>query len=208
MAYELSRPRMAASWSSDGLPHTWKEGDVDAYRAPPSTSRRASTSTPRPSALLADCSSTSRGTDPDTTAKIVDAIQDWRDPDDFGGRTARKQADYRAAGLTQKPSNAPFETVSEVSRVMGVTPAIYARIADSLTVHSRQPGINARSRRATCCWRCRTRRPRIVDAYLAAARGRAGREAADPAVPAGRELRRGRRAGVAHPRHRPPRPMV
>ena len=71
---------------------------------------------------------------------------DWRDPDDLRRPNGAEEADYRAAGLKYKPANAPFETVGELARVLGVTPALYARIADSLTVHSRQPGINAADR--------------------------------------------------------------
>ena len=40
------------------------------------------------------------------------------------------------------PTNAPFEAPGELARVMGVTPALMSRIAGSLTVYSRQRGIN------------------------------------------------------------------
>ena len=50
--------------------------------------------------------------------------------------------------------------------MLGVTPAIYARIADSLTVHSRQPGINALTRVARRAAGAAQRDARAVDAYL------------------------------------------
>jgi general secretion pathway protein K len=106
------------------------------------------------------------GADPEAAAKIADAIQDWRDPDDLRRPNGAEAADYQSAGLPQKPSNAPFETVSEVSRVMGVTPAIFARISDNLTVHSRQPGINPALASRDVLLALPGATPELVDAYL------------------------------------------
>ncbi len=117
---------------------------------------------------------------PETTAKIVDAIQDWRDPDDVRRPNGAEEADYRMADLKQKPANAPFETVSELARVMGVTPAIYARIVGSLTVHSRQPGINAATASRDVLLALPNATPGAVDAYL---QQRADAQAAKLPVP-------------------------
>ncbi len=80
--------------------------------------------------------------DSDAAARIVDAILDWRDPDDLRRPNGAESADYRAAGRKYGPSNAPFESVGEFGRVLGVTPELYRRVAGSLTVYSRQAGIN------------------------------------------------------------------
>ena len=196
VASALSRRRGLA----DGQPRTWKEGErlarrhrrrrVGAHRH----QRRA-----RGAAARA-CSSRSAAPIRDTAARIVDAIQDWRDPDEHRRPNGAEEADYRMAGLKQKPANAPFETVSEVSRVLGVTPAIFARIADSLTVHSRQPGINAQLASRDVLLALPERDARRGRRLPAAARRRAGVEAARAAVSGRRALRRRRRAGVAHPR--------
>jgi general secretion pathway protein K len=60
-----------------------------------------------------------------------------------------------------------FETVMEVARVMGVTPAVFARIAPSLTVHSRQPGINAQTASRDVLLALPGATPESVDAYIA-----------------------------------------
>ena len=93
-------------------------------------------------ALLKGLLTTSGGLEDQMAARIVDAIADWRDPDDLKRPNGAEEADYRAANLKYGPANAPFETVGEVARVLGVTPDLYARIAESLTVYSRQAGIN------------------------------------------------------------------
>jgi general secretion pathway protein K len=106
------------------------------------------------------------GVEPETAARIVDAIADWRDPDQNRRPNGAEEADYRMAGLKHKPANTPFETVSEVSRVLGVTPSIFASIADSLTVQSRQPGINAQLAPRHVLLAMPSATPASVDAYL------------------------------------------
>lgn len=77
--------------------------------------------------------------EPDADARqIAAAIIDWRDADDLsppgGGAEAR---DYVASGLPYGPRNRNFETVGELQQVLGMTPALYARMQPMLTVHSR-----------------------------------------------------------------------
>jgi general secretion pathway protein K len=179
VAFELSRPRYPTAWLSDGQQHAWQEGDVAVVATAVDESARIDLNA-APDALLKGLLEHVAETDPETTARIVDAIQDWRDPDDSKRPNGAEEADYRQAGLKQKPANAPFETVSELSRVMGVTPAIYARIADSLTVQSRQPGVNAQLAPRDVLLAMPNATPALVDAYLAQ---RADAQAAKLPVP-------------------------
>ena len=57
---------------------------------------------------------------------------------------------------------------------MGVTPAIYARIADSLTVHSRQPGVNAQHAPRDVLLALPNATPELVDAFIEQRTRRAG----------------------------------
>lgn len=70
---------------------------------------------------------------------IAGAIADWRDPDDLlqpqGGA---EDPAYAAAGLPWGAKDAPFDTVAELEQVLGMTPAIYAKVAPYLTVYSGQ----------------------------------------------------------------------
>ena len=71
---------------------------------------------------------------------IAGAILDWRDVDDLtqpGG--GAEDGDYAAAGRHYGAADAPFASVAEVEQVLGMTPAIYARIAPALTVYSGRP---------------------------------------------------------------------
>ena len=78
----------------------------------------------------------------DEASKIVDAILDWRDPDSLRRPNGAEEPEYRAAGLDYKPANSPFQAIEELQLVLGMRPDIYRRIAPSITVFSRQPGVN------------------------------------------------------------------
>ncbi len=77
------------------------------------------------------------------SAALLDAVVDWRDADSLRRPQGAEADDYRAAGRSDGPANAPFETLEELQQVMGMTPALFRQLAPALTVHSRQPGIAA-----------------------------------------------------------------
>jgi general secretion pathway protein K len=165
--FELSRTVTPDTWKRDGTVHTWKDGDIALSASATDESARIDLNAAN-EALLRSLFTNVGGTDPDVAAHIVDAIQDWRDADDLTRPNGAEEADYRAAGLKYKPANGQFETVSDLARVMGVTPAIYARVANSLTVHSRQPGINPMTASRSVLLALPNATPDTVDAYMAA----------------------------------------
>lgn len=74
----------------------------------------------------------------DEADALGDAILDWRDTDDLVSANGAEDADYEAAGLDYGAKDAPFDTVSEVQQVMGMTHELYARLAPALTIYSGQ----------------------------------------------------------------------
>jgi general secretion pathway protein K len=82
------------------------------------------------------------GLDAETAQRTLDAIIDWRDADELKHPNGAEAPDYQAAGSKYVPTNSPFESVGELQRVLGVTPELMARVAGTLTVYSRQQGIN------------------------------------------------------------------
>jgi general secretion pathway protein K len=107
------------------------------------------------------------GVDADTAMHLVDAIGDWKDADDLRRPYGAESADYKAAGLSYGPANAPFESVAELQRVLGMTPAIYAAVAGELTVFNRQGGINPMYASRTALLALPNATPEVVDAYIA-----------------------------------------
>jgi general secretion pathway protein K len=163
--FELSRGSTPDTWKRDGVVHTWKEGDI-ALAASGTDEAAKIDLNMAGEVLLRSLFLNVGGADADLAAHIADAIQDWRDADDLTRPNGAEEADYRAAGLKYKPANAPFETVTELARVMGVTPAIYGRVADSLTVFSRQAGINPATASRTVLLALPNATPEVVDAFL------------------------------------------
>jgi general secretion pathway protein K len=74
------------------------------------------------------------GVDGDQAASIAAAIADWREPGDQARPNGGKSPEYRAAGLDHGPPNAPFESLDELGRVMGMTPQLLAAMRPHLTL--------------------------------------------------------------------------
>jgi general secretion pathway protein K len=80
---------------------------------------------------------------PDQDAEaLAAAVSDWRDPDDRPGPAGAERDAYVQAGYTYSPKNRPFDSVSELSQVIGFDSAMVERASAYLTVNSHQPRIN------------------------------------------------------------------
>jgi general secretion pathway protein K len=80
------------------------------------------------------------GVDARTATVLADRIVEWRtEPtsDDAHTLHGGTDADYAAAGLPWRPRHGDFQSVSELNLVLGMTPALYARVRPALTVYSR-----------------------------------------------------------------------
>jgi general secretion pathway protein K len=82
------------------------------------------------------------GVDPLSADALVDKILDWREAGTARRLKGAKAADYNAAGFAYGPRGGPFEAVAELQLVMSMTPALYARMAPSLTVYSQSPWVD------------------------------------------------------------------
>lgn len=75
------------------------------------------------------------GASQDRAARLADTIADWREPAGLRRLNAATLEDYLAAGLPP-PAHRPFETVSELERVAGLTRDEAACLAGHVTVAS------------------------------------------------------------------------
>ena len=80
----------------------------------------------------------SNGLPQDEADALADAILDWRDTDDLVSPNGAEDDDSAAAGYDYGAKDAPFDTVSEVQQVIGMTHEIYARVLPALTIYSGQ----------------------------------------------------------------------
>ncbi|HYY16426.1 MAG TPA: hypothetical protein VE965_07255 [Gammaproteobacteria bacterium] len=82
------------------------------------------------------------GVDDQARAAILDAIIDWRDPDNLRQLQGAEDEDYQAAGRSYGAMDGFFSCVEELQQVLGMTPALYRKLAPLLTVHSHRPNVD------------------------------------------------------------------
>jgi general secretion pathway protein K len=127
-------------WKRDGLWHDWAYDEATARVRLLDESGKIDINTASPALMRGLFMS--QGVGEDDAAKLVDAIGDWIDPDTIRRTNGAEEPEYQSAGLPYKPANTWFQNTEELQRVLGMTPALYQRIAGLITVYSRQSGVN------------------------------------------------------------------
>lgn len=139
-ALDMLRPPPLRRFPPNGVPYPWKFGTETVMISV------------RDVAGLIDLNTTSRellggllaavGVPAEEHGRLLDSIEDWRDPDDVPLLEGAEDKDYLAAGLPYGAKDGPFDDVTELQQVLGVSPALYQRMEPSLTVYSGQTGID------------------------------------------------------------------
>jgi len=70
--------------------------------------------------------------DADQPARIMDALNDWQDKDDFRRLNGAEAWDYRERGLPYTPRNAYIQSLSELYLIKHVKPDLIAGMSDHL----------------------------------------------------------------------------
>jgi general secretion pathway protein K len=166
MVYELARPRTPESWKANGVLHGWADGEIALEASARDEGGKIDLNNAQDGLLKGLFVNVGSLEDAEASA-LVDAVVDWRDADELRRPNGAEAPDYLAAQSRYKPSNSRFESVGELSRVRGMTPALFARVSDALTVHSRQTGINALSADRQVLLALPGATPEIVDDYVA-----------------------------------------
>jgi general secretion pathway protein K len=79
---------------------------------------------------------TAVGAQPSVAASVSRAMIDWRQADQNNANdTQRKISQYRSARLDYAPPGAPFETLDEIQRVIGMTPDLFRRLKPNLSIY-------------------------------------------------------------------------
>jgi general secretion pathway protein K len=128
-----SGPASMGKFRADGTVYTWRFNGSTVHISIQDEASKIDLNQ-APEAFLASLFM-SVGADPDKAQSLADAIGDFRDPDNLVRPRGAEEAEYRAAGLSWGPKNAPFEAVEELKQVLGMTEALYERMAPHLTVY-------------------------------------------------------------------------
>ena len=76
------------------------------------------------------------GVDDGVAASLAAAITDWRDDSPTPSPGGAKAPQYIAAGRHYGPPQEPFQSISELSNVLGMTPAILSRLIPHLSIYN------------------------------------------------------------------------
>jgi general secretion pathway protein K len=76
------------------------------------------------------------GLDEVAAEALAAAVLDWRDPDDLISVNGAEEGEYKAADRSYTPRNAPFETVSEIQQVLGMSFELYRELEPLMTIYS------------------------------------------------------------------------
>ncbi len=132
--FAATDPRPGQGWPLDGAAHVLTIGDSRVQVRLDDEAARINPSTASPALLEALLRTL--GNDPASARRLALAIAEW-----VGSTTAAARppeamlADYRAAGLDYGPPGEPLETLDELGRVLGVTPAVLAAMRPHLTLY-------------------------------------------------------------------------
>jgi general secretion pathway protein K len=132
--FELRKADPLEQWVGDGRPYQFNFGDAQIEVRITDDSGKIDINTVDEKML--GTLFIARGLALDQSEALANAVLDWRDPDDETRPNGAEIAQYKAAGLRYGPKNAPFDTVSELQQVLGMTYALYAKLEPALTIYS------------------------------------------------------------------------
>jgi len=138
--FELRKPDQTQRWIADGRPYRFGYADAEIEIAITDDSGKIDINTA--DADLLTGLFMGRGLQQDQAQALAAAIVDWRDPDDLEQPNGAEEPEYKAAGLSYKPKNAPFDTVSELQQVLGMNYDLYSKVEPALTIYSGRSGPN------------------------------------------------------------------
>jgi general secretion pathway protein K len=130
--FNLMDPRPEQRWPVDG---TVRELTVGSRRVMLRLDDEASRINPSSaSPLLLETLLRVTGSDPEGAQRLALAISEWVGSAPAARPQAALLAEYRAAGLDYGPPATPLESIDELDRVLGMTPATFAAIRPHLTL--------------------------------------------------------------------------
>ncbi len=131
-AFNQFDPQPDRRWPLDGEPHELALGDCRVIVRLTDETALINPNVAAPQLVEALLRIT--GTDAEQARRLAVAIGEWAGATGDPQSEASLLAEYRAAGLDYAPPGEPFETLGELRRVLGMTPAIYAAIRPHLSL--------------------------------------------------------------------------
>lgn len=135
---QLLRPQR--EWQGDGAVHELRIGDADIRIAVQDEAGKIDLNLAMPETLGNLFAAI--GVESPHRDGLVDEILDWRDPDSLRRLHGAEDNEYLHAGRKHGAKDGKFDSVDELQMLLSMTPLIFEQIRHSVTVYSRQTGIN------------------------------------------------------------------
>jgi general secretion pathway protein K len=130
--FNLTGPESDQRWPIDGAAHELAIGDIRVVVRLRDEAGWINPNWASPALLEALMRVT--GSDSENARHLAIAIGEWVGSAPVARSQDARLAEYRAAGLDYGPPGAPLETLDELARVLGVTPAMFAAIRPHFTL--------------------------------------------------------------------------
>ncbi len=140
---ELLKPKVEQEWKTDGTPYSFEfeHGIVNINII--NETGKIDLNTAHSELLLGLIESIELPED--NSLELLQSILDWRDKDDLVRNHGAEDDDYQRLNYHYGAKDGPFNCLSELQLVMGMTTEIYNKLRPALTIYSQQPGINPNS---------------------------------------------------------------
>ncbi|MFA6229152.1 MAG: type II secretion system protein GspK [Rhodanobacter sp.] len=132
--YKLQDPQPRNRWVGDGQVHTFHYDDATVKVSAVNEGGKVDLNAATPEVLLGLFKAA--GMDGLQAQALASSVVDWRSAADPASGTAGANSAYRAAGRDYGPRHGPFASIEELRMVLGMTPAIYQKVAPVVTVWS------------------------------------------------------------------------
>ncbi len=131
--FNLSNPQPDQRWPLDGTAHALTIGHSRVVVRLEDEAARVNPNLASPA--LVEALLRAVGSDPETAHRLAAAIADWVGTSETPQPQTALLAQYSAGGLDYGPPGAPAESLDELGRVLGMTPALFAKLRPHLTLY-------------------------------------------------------------------------
>jgi general secretion pathway protein K len=138
--YALQDPLPANRWAGDGRVYTFQYEGAAVKISAIDESGLVDLNAASPEVLQGLF--VAAGVDPAQATSLAVNVVAWRNFNNSAADIQSLRAAYLAAGRDYGPRNGPFASVEELQMVLGMTPAIYAKVAPVITIWSGNPSPN------------------------------------------------------------------
>lgn len=132
--YQLRNPLLKRRWIGDGRVYRFQYDHAAIEVSAVDEGGKVDLNTATPQVLQGLFQAA--GMDPQQARALSGRMVEWRSAPGPANQLSEQRAAYAAAGRDYGPRNGPFASIEELQMVLGMTPAIYRKVAPVTTIWS------------------------------------------------------------------------